>query len=439
MRIVALVRAALLRSGDSLEKFWYWIIFAVPAAILLAAGLFIFATLPPRTVTMATGAAGGAYHELGLRYREILARSGVRLRLVNTTGGLDNLARLRDRRSGVQVGFIQGGTTTKEESPNVESLGTVFFEPLWVFYRSGIGRGIEAFRGRRVSIGPEGSGGRALALEILKRNKIDSVVGELLGFPPQETADKLVAGEIDIAFIVSGWDSPVVRRLMEADGIEVVSAPRPDALVALYPFLNKVVLPAGVADLAANRPPADTILLAPKASLAVRGDLSSAIQYLLLNAAVEVHSPPGIFHKAGQFPAGESVDLPLSEEAQRFYKSGRPVLQAYLPFWMAALVERFLVVFVPVLVLLYPALSLLPRAYDWLMQSRIRRLYDEMKSIERELALGEGRDALNARLDRLYQSASELQLPVKYASMQYTLRMHLDLVRARIAASEAGK
>jgi hypothetical protein len=175
-----------------------------------------------------------------------------------------------------------------------------------------------------------------------------------------------------------------------------------------YPFLNKVVLPAGVADLAANRPPADTILLAPKASLAVRGDLHPAIQYLLLNAAVEVHSPAGIFHKAGQFPAAESVDLPLSEEAQRFYKSGRPVLQAYLPFWMAALVERFLVVFVPVLVLLYPALNLLPRAYDWLMQSRIRRLYDEMKSIERELASGEGRDVLNARLDRLYQSASEL-------------------------------
>ena len=412
----------------------------MPAAILLAAGLFIFATLPPRTVTMATGAAGGAYHELGLRYREILARSGVRLRLVNTTGGLDNLARLRDRRSGVQVGFSQGGTTTKEESPNVESLGAMFFEPLWVFYRSGIGRDIEAFRGRRVSVGPEGSGGRALTLEILKRNKIDGVVGELLGFPPQEAADKLIAGEIAIAFIVSGWDSPVVRRLMDADGIEVLSAPRPDALVALYPFLNKVVLPAGVADLAANRPPADTILLAPKASLAVRGDLHPAIQYLLLNAAMEIHSHPGIFHKAGQFPAAESVDLPLSEEAQRFYKSGRPVLQAYLPFWMAALVEQFLVVFVPVLVLLYPALSLLPRAYDWLMQSRIRRLYDEMKSIERELAAGhEPPNALNAKLDRLYRSASELQLPVKYASMQYTLRMHLDLVRARIAASDAGK
>jgi TRAP-type uncharacterized transport system substrate-binding protein len=412
----------------------------VPAAILLVAGLFIFITLPPRTVTMATGPAGGAYHELGLRYREILARSGVRLRLVNTTGGLDNLARLRNRRSGVHAAFIQGGTTTKEESPKIESLGTLFFEPLWLFYRSGIGEGLERYRGRRISIGPEGSGGRALALEILKRTKVDAVVGELSGFPPQEAADKLIAGEIDIAFVVLGWDSPVVRRLMAADGIEVASVPRPDAFVALYPFLSKVVLPAGVADLAANRPPADVVLLSAKASLAVRSDLHPAIQYLLLNAAVAIHSPPGIFQKAGQFPAAESVDLPLSEEAQRFYKSGRPVLQAYLPFWMAALVERFLVVFVPVLVLLYPALRLLPQGYDWLMQSKIRRLYDEMKAIERELASGqEPRGVLDAKLDRLYQSASELQLPVKYASMQYTLRMHLDLVRARIAASGAGK
>jgi hypothetical protein len=311
---------------------------------------------------------------------------------------------------------------------------------VWLFYRSTIGHSIEAFRGSRVSVGPEGSGGRGLALEILKRLKVDGVIGALLSFPPQEAADKLVAGEIDIAFMVLGWDSPVVRRLMEADGIAVASVPRPDALVALYPFFNKVVLPAGVADLAANRPPADTVLLAPKASLAVRSDLHPAIQYLLLNAAMEIHSSPGIFHKAGQFPAAESVDLPLSEEAQRFYKSGRPVLQAYLPFWMAALVERFLVVFVPVLVLLYPALRLLPPGYDWLMQSRIRRLYDEMKSIERELAAGhEPPDALNAKLDRLYQSASELKLPVRYASQQYTLRMHLDLVRARIAASHAGK
>jgi hypothetical protein len=250
---------------------------------------------------MATGAAGGANHELGLRYRDILARSGVRLRLVNTTGSLDNLARLRDRRSGVQVGFMQGGTTTRKESPNVESLGTVFFEPLWLFSRSGIGHDIQAFRGRRVSIGPEGSGGRAFALEVLKRTKVEDGVGALLGFPPQEAADKLIAGEIDIAFIVSGWDSPVVRRLMATDGIEVVSAVRPDAFIALYPFLSKVVLPAGVADLAANRPPADVILLSPKASLAIRDDLHPAIP---VSSAQRRRADP---LSAGNIPEGRPV------------------------------------------------------------------------------------------------------------------------------------
>ena len=149
-----------------------------------------------------------------------------------------------------------------------------------------------------------------------------------------------IAGDIDAAFIVTTWDSPVVQRLISAQGIALASIPRADAYIAHYPFLNKLVLPAGVIDLLNNRPPTDVVMLAPKGSLAVRADLHPAIQHLLLSAAVQIHSPPGIFQKAGQFPAAESIDLPLSEEAQRFYKSGRPLLQNHLPFWLATLVER---------------------------------------------------------------------------------------------------
>jgi TRAP-type uncharacterized transport system substrate-binding protein len=422
-------------AGDRLQKSWRWLSVVGLAVILLGAGAFIFATLPPRTIVMATGAEGGANHELGIRYREILAKAGVNLQLLPTTGGLENLARLRDPRSGVDVGFLQGGTTTKKESPDLESLGTISYEPLWLFYRSEIGGGIQALRGRRLSIGPEGSAGRALALEVVKRIKID--FGELFGFPPQVAAEKLIAGDIDAVFIVTGWDSPVVQRLINANGIELAGVPRADAYVALYPFLNKLTLPAGVADLSTNRPPADVVLLAPKASLAVRADLHSAIQHLLLNAAVQIHSQPGIFQKAGQFPAAESIDLPLSEEAQRFYKNGRPFLQEHLPFWMATLVERVLVVFIPLGVLLYPMFKLLPQMYDWLMQSRILRLYDEMRSIESEIesAGQHNLDAISAKLDQLNQRANQLRLPTTYASMLYTLRSHLDLVRARLATS----
>ena len=413
-----------------------WLLFSIAAlvAIALAAGIFIVETMPPRTVVMATGAEGGANYQMGLRYRDILAQSGVRLRLVPTSGGLENLALLKDDKSGVGVGFIQGGTTTERDSPDVESLGTIFYEPLWFFFRGEPGEDIRALRGRRVSIGPEGSGTRALALELMKKFKLDSVIGEIFEFTPQVAADKLVAGDIDAAFIITAWDSPVVQQLMDAKGIALASILRADAYIAHYPFLNKLVLPAGVSDLLNNRPPADIVMLAPKASLAVRADLHPAIQHLLLTAAQQIHSQPGIFQKAGQFPAAESIDLPLSDEAQRFYKRGLPFLQKYLPFWIATLVERVLVVLLPLAAVLYPVFRFLPQIYDWAMQSKIRRLYDEMRAIESEMESkpGDDVDAIDAKLEDLNQRANRLSLPTSYASMLYTLRSHINLVRGRL-------
>ncbi|WP_050631723.1 TAXI family TRAP transporter solute-binding subunit [Bradyrhizobium viridifuturi] len=423
--------------GDYAHRIWRYAAIAATVAIFFGASWFIVATLPPRELVMATGAEGGANYELGIRYRDILAKDGVKLQLQPTAGSLANLRYLLDPTSRVSVGFIQGGTTTRKEAPKLESLGTVFYEPLWLFRRAGIGEGVQGLRGRRLSIGPEGSGGRALAQRVIERTRLDSIVGELSGFPPQAAAEKLIAGDIDAAFIVTAWESPVVQSLLHATGIELSSAQRADAFVAIYPYLHKLILPAGVIDLLTNRPPNDVVLLAPKASLAVRADLHPALQYLLLNAAVEIHSPPGIFQKAGEFPAAEAIDLPLSQEAQRFYKTGRPFLQGYLPFWAATLVEKLLVVFVPLAALLFPAFKLLPQSYDWMMQLRIRRLYDEIRSIESEMeAQGVKIDvsALNTKLDLIDQRANHLQLPNVYASSLYTLRGHIDLVRTRLAA-----
>ena len=422
-------------AGDHLQRYWRYL--AIPAiiAIFLAAGVFTVETLPPRTIVMATGAEGGANYEFGIRYREILAKAGVTLKLRPTAGGLENLALLRDPQSGVSVGFIQGGTTNKKETPNVDSLGTVFCEPLWLFYRSEIGEGIQALRGRRISIGPEGSGTRALALELVKRLKLAGSIKDLLDFTPAVAAEKLIAGDIDLAFMVTAWDSPTVQRLITAKGIELTSFERADAFVSLYPFLNKLVLPAGVGDLAMNRPPADVILLGVKASLAVRADLHPAIQHLLLSAATQIHSQPGIFQKAGQFPAAEAIDLPLSEEAQGFYKAGRPFLQEHLPFWIATLVERALFVFVPLAAVLFPLFKFLPQVYDWIMRSKIMRLYDEMRSIESEVeARGQDAHVMIAKLDQLEERANELRLPRFYATMLYTLRLHINLIRGRLAA-----
>ena len=421
--------------GNHLQNFLRYFSVSATIAILFGAGGFVFASLPPRTISMATGAEGGANYQLGIRYREILSREGVALQLQPTTGSLENLRRLRDSKSGVSVGFVQGGTTTRGESPELESLGTIFYEPLWLFRRVEVDEGPQALRGRRISIGPEGSGGRALALQILSRTRLDRIAGELSAFTPQVAAEKLIAGEIDAAFMVTGWESPVVQSLLDAKGIEASSFLHADAFVAIYPFLNKLVLPAAVVDLLTNRPPKDVVLLAPKASLAVRADLHPALQYLLLDAAVQIHSQPGIFQKTGQFPAAEAIDLPLSREAQRFYKSGRPFLQGYLPFWIATLVEKILVVLIPLAALLYPAFKLLPQMYDWTMRLRIRGLYDEIRSIESDMEAREPEfdsKALHVKLDQIDQRANRLQLPTSYASSLYTLRSHIDLVRTRL-------
>jgi TRAP transporter TAXI family solute receptor len=406
----------------------------VTGVAILAAVVVLVWTLPPRTIMMATGAEGGAYHEIGKQYRDILARAGVELRLVSTGGATENLALLRDKR--VSVGLVQGGIAGEQDASQLESLGTVFYEPLWLFHRSELrGLGLDVLRGRKVSVGPEGSGTRTLSLELLRRIGIDRQVGELLALTPQAAGDKLIAGEIDTALMLISWDSPVIRRLLADERVELASFPFADAYVAFYPFLSKVVVPAGVGDLAKGRPPSDVTLVAPKASLIVRKDLHSAIQYLLLNTAVQVHSGAGIFQRAGQFPAAEAIDLPLSGEALQFYKSGRPFLQNYLPFWAASLAGRLLILLIPIIGILYPLMRFLPALYGWAMRSKISRLYGELRLMEAEMETrGAGRDTgdMLARLDRLEQRANHLRVSLGYANMLYMLRAHIALVRERL-------
>jgi TRAP transporter TAXI family solute receptor len=414
--------------------------------ILIAVALFAMAALwtavvmihpmPPHTVTMATGPAGGAYDAFGRRYREIFAREGIKLRLQPTAGTLENLALLRDPRSGVSVSFLQGGTTSEKDSPDLESLGTVFYEPLWFFCRSAfLGKGLEALRGQRISIGPKGSGTRTLTLELFARNGIDHRFAELLALTPQEAEAKLLNGEIDAALMISSWDSPVVQHLLADRKIGLLSFPRVDAGIALYPFLNKVILPAGVGDLAKNLPPTDVVLLAPKASLVVRADLHPAIKYLLLDAAVQIHSGPGIFQKSGQFPAADSIDLPLNDEARQFYRTGRPFLQRHLPFWIAVLIGRLFVVLIPVIGVIYPLFRFVPALYGWKVRRRIHKLYGELRLIEQGLnARDAGQDVGDpaARLEELEKKANLLRVPLSCLGLLYLLRDHIALVRGRL-------
>jgi hypothetical protein len=256
---------------------------------------------------------------------------------------------------------------------------------------------------------------------------------QLLPLPAAEAAEALLKGEIDAAAMVASWDTEAVRRLLDSSEVNLVGSPRADAYVALYPYLTKLVVPQGVANLATNRPSTDVNLVASEASLIVRKDLHPAIKYLLLEAATTVHSEGGLFRKRGEFPAPEPVDLPIAKDARQFYKSGPPFLQRYLPYGLAVLASQFLVLLIPIFGVAYPLLRSAPTLYAWNMRRRIFRLYGELKFIEVELDAcgGHASEELRSRLQRLEERANHLFVPFAFAPFLYQLRNHIGLVRER--------
>jgi hypothetical protein len=274
-----------------------------------------------------------------------------------------------------------------------------------------------------------------VARRLLQLNGVEETRVKLLGLSPEQAAEALLRREIDAAIMLASWQSPAVRKLLGADGIVLATYPRADAYVALFPSLSKLVLPTGVADLAKNIPPSDVTLLAVQESLAVRKDLHPALQYILLEAASEVHGGPGIFQKAGRFPAPEAIDLPLSDQARNFYKSGRPFLYRYLPFWLSGMTERLLIVLIPLLAVAYPLARILPQMYQWWMQHHLFKLYGELKLLENEFgrrSAGESINDLLSALDSLQQRATKMFVTLSFAQRRQILKEHIQVTRERL-------
>jgi len=442
MRLAARTQRRILRNQRLATRLRLFVaLFGLLTLTVLAAWL-VFALLrpkPPRTVTMAVYPEGSLNAELVKRYREILARDGIELKLAPSAGAVESVARLRDPKSAISIAIIPGGITTARDSPELVSLGTLFYQPLWIFSRGRLLESHHLLRGLRISTGAEGSSSRALSLQLLGRvGIIDQQSATLLSFTPWESAQKLIRGDIDVAVFLDAWESPAVQQLLRAKDVNLESLSKADAFVALYPYFSKLVLPAGVVDMAEPRPPTDVLLIAPKASLVVRRNLHPAIQYLLLEAAVEIHSPPGIFHTAGQFPAPESIELPLSPNAREFYKTGPPFLERHLPFWLAVFVAESLVLLIPLVAVLYPMLRFAPTIYDWVEKRRVYTLYSELKRLEDEMFYtdpGKPREDLVERLDRLQGRASRLSVPTPFKPLVYALRLHIDMVRRQAQKS----
>ncbi|HYX19304.1 MAG TPA: TAXI family TRAP transporter solute-binding subunit [Thermoanaerobaculia bacterium] len=391
--------------------------------------------LPPTTVVMTTGPEGGGYRELGEKYRRILARSGVTLELRPSRGDVENIRILEDAGTGVSVGFVGGGLTTEAASPHLVSLGTIAYYPFWIFCRGiTVPDRLRQLRGKRVAVGVEGSGTHALALELFRANELESAVTPVnLSFA--ESGEALLDGRINCACMLTTVEAPAVKKLLADKRVSLLEFERADAYIALYPSLRKVVVPEGVGSLPANLPPHDVPLIASTLSLVVREDLHPAIQFLLLRAADEVHSSRGVLQRPDQFPAPEAVDLPLSAEARSFYKTGGNFLQKHLPFWLWAFAAHFLLYVIPLVIVLYPLSKAVPAVVALVVDTRLNRIYGELRDVESGIDRGDPREKLAETFRDIEKRVTQMRVPTSHARSLYTLRQHLSLVRERLQSA----
>jgi TRAP-type uncharacterized transport system substrate-binding protein len=415
--------------------------FLLLAAALIALAYWMLDPNPPRRVVLATGVPQGAYAEFGQRYAERLQRHGIAVELRSTQGAAENLALLRDPSSGIDIAFVQGGAG---EAPDgdaaLQSLGSMFYEPVWLFYRVDSAQrlakrptldNLAQLVGWRVNIGAPGSGVPHLARQLLEANRIDTGAITLSQQPVTPAVVELLEGRLDALVLASAPEAAMVQMLLQTPGIALFDFAQADAYTRRFGFLSAVTLPRGVVDLAADVPAADVHMVAPTATLVAREGLHPALAQLFVQAAAEVHGNSGWFQRKGDFPNARDGERALAPEAERFYRNGVPWLQRYLPFWLANLIDRMWLALLSIVAVLLPLSRIVPPLIELRIRSRVFRWYGQLREIEAEAGARPAQELLTS-LDDIEAKVNTVQLPLSYADELYALKSHIQFVRRRL-------
>jgi TRAP-type uncharacterized transport system substrate-binding protein len=427
--------------------------FAALTLALLVVAYIVLDPAPPKRTVLATGPEQSATAEFGKRYASELRRYGIEVVLRTTRGSLENLQLLRDETQHVDFAFVQGGASeavraVDEDRTGVPlvSLGSMFYEPVWLFYREAAAKKLPQatlselaqLRGWRVNLGATGSGMPGLMGKLLGANGVepDELKRSFLDVTPAVVA--LLGGELDALAFASAPESPMAQMLLQTPGVKLLEFVQAQAYSRRLPFLSPVTLPRGVADLARDVPTHDVALIAPTTSLLAREGMHPALVQLFAQAAGKIHGAPGWISGSGHFPTPQSTEFPLAREADRYYRSGAPLLQRYLPFWLANLVDRMWVVLFSIIAVLIPLSRIVPPLYRFRVRSRVFRWYRHLRQIEARIDSG-GADAagLLAELDRLEAKTAEVTVPLSYTDELYALRSNIAMVRARLVQARA--
>jgi TRAP transporter TAXI family solute receptor len=428
---------------------WGTILVVCLAALVGTYLLFVKAP-PPNKLVIAAGGKTGAYYPIAQQYAEELQKEGIAVEVRETGGSGDNLKLLDDDGSGVSVAIVQSGVAGPDEGKKLQALGSLYREPLWVFYRDDKPIDLlSQLAGKRVGVGNPGSGTYAIAVKLLEANGLEKPKDKDPAKPEEAAApggtwnedkvavaaEKLQKGELDAAFMVAGYDAKYVQDLLKDPNVRLMSFAQHEAYHRTYRFLSQLTVPAGLVDLGSNLPRQDISLLAPTAMLVAHKDLHPALVPVLLTAATHVHGKGDKLSNPGEFPSASYTDLPVGEDAEMFYKSGPPFLQKFLPFWLASLVDRLKVMLVPLVVLLWPLLRAAPPLVRWRTRRKIYLWYTALRDIDKKIELGLSGaplDAEVARLRDINQQVAHVEVPLSYMEEFYHLRLHLKMLQEQL-------
>ncbi|WP_348699503.1 TAXI family TRAP transporter solute-binding subunit [Duganella fentianensis] len=406
---------------------------------------------PPRTVRLATGQDNSAYAEFGKKYAAALAAHGVKVTLVPSAGSGENLRLLKEGQA--DIAFMQSGTTNEElaEQEGLSSLGSLFVEPLWLFLRERKDQPpvtrLSQLKGMRINFGPEGAGAPRLFRQVLELNGIEKHQVRRYSLANTPATVELLAGRIDGLVFTSAPEAPLIQMLLQTPGIRLFNFHQAEAYGRKLPFLTHVMLPRGIVDLGRDLPASNYDLIAPTATLVARENLHPALVDLFVQAAAGIHGGSGWFAQQGQFPSAKYSEIPVHAEAAKFYKSGPPLLQRYMTFWLANFFDRMWVVVVALGALILPLSKVVPPLYVWRIRSRVYRWYGQLRAVEQAVEAATPADRLQVygaqlqRLNEIEELVNQVSIPLSFADGLYGLRSHIQFVRKRIEflQSEAGE
>lgn len=415
------------------ERSEFWAFFGPGLLITLLGFILAYSFVgppPPKKLRFASGSSWGAYNKYAQRYREVLAKQGLQVEVIETKGSTENLQLLSEGKA--DIAFVQGGLTSTDPKVELESLGSMYYEPMWLFVRSKtIPHELEQIRGHRMAIGPVGSGTRAIALELLNDAGLRDGI-QTFDEGGEQAEKRFMAGELDAMFVVGSPTIPVISRLLTAPGVQLMQFSRAHAMARRHQFLSMIPLYAGVIDLELNIPPNDVELLAPAATLVVRKGFHPALPAVILAAAREIHSGGSIITEHNEFPSDKYCSFPIAVEARHFYQYGTSFMYRHLSFRWASALDRMAILLLPFVGLLVPIVRLVPPAYNWSMKRKIYRRYRALQRLEARIGI-DPVEQLIGELDVMDDGARSLSsMPASYSADIYALRTHLDRVRVRL-------